>query len=130
MSSNVAGLKTVPAPSSSKIDVQLKEILADYINKIPGKEIDDVLRGIAYTDEAGITYFKFPKFWKYLLKTKSWAEKTYPKGKTIRLMETLFEVEEKTKKLAGKNNRVMVMKTIKLDRPNPRINERQKEPWE
>ena len=71
-----------------------------------------------------------PKFWKYLLKTKSWAEKTYPKGKTIRLMETLFEVEEKTKKLAGKNNRVMVMKTIKLDRPNPRINERQKEPWE
>jgi len=45
-------------------------------------------------------------------------------------METLFEVEEKTKKLAGKNNRVMVMKTIKLDRPNPRINERQKEPWE
>ena len=125
-----ANLKTVPAPSSSKIDVQLREILADYINKIPGKEIDDVLRGIAYTDEAGITYFKFPKFWKYLLKTKSWAEKTYPKGKTIRLMETLFEVEEKTKKLAGKNNRVMVMKTIKLDRPNPRINERQKEPWE
>lgn len=125
-----ANLKTVPAPASSKVDVQLREILAEYINKIPGKEIDDVLRGIAYTDKEGITYFKFPKFWKYLLKTKSWAEKTYPKGKTIRLMETLFGVEEKTKKLAGKNNRVMILKTIKLDRPNPRINERQKEPWE
>jgi hypothetical protein len=45
-------------------------------------------------------------------------------------METLFGVEEKTKKLAGKNNRVMIMETIKLDRPNLRINERQKEPWE
>ena len=45
-------------------------------------------------------------------------------------METLFGVEEKTKKISGKNNRVMVMKTIKLDRPTLRINERQKEPWE
>ena len=45
-------------------------------------------------------------------------------------METLFGVEEKTKKVSGKNNRVMVMKTIKLDRPNPRINGKKKEPWE
>ena len=104
--------------------------IADYINKTPGKEMDDVLRGIAYTDGEGTAYFKFPRFWKYLLRTKSWAEKTYPKGKTIRLMETLFGVEEITKKLAGKNNRVMAMKTIKLDKPNLRINERQKEPWE
>ena len=125
-----AKIEVIPAPASSKVDVQLREILADYINKTPGREMEDVLRGIAYTDEEGISYFKFPRFWKYLLKTKSWAEKTYPKGKTIRLMETLFGVEEKTKKVSGKNNRVMVMKTIKLDRPNPRINEKKKEPWE
>ena len=125
-----AKIEVIPAPASSKVDVQLREILADYINKTPGREMEDVLRGIAYTDEEGITYFKFPRFWKYLLKTKSWAERTYPKGKTIRLMETLFGVEEKTKKVSGKNNRVMVMKTIKLDRPNPRINEKKKEPWE
>ena len=42
-------------------------------------------------------------------------------GKIRRFMLASL-VEEKTKKLAGKNNRVMVMKTIKLDRPNPRIN--------
>jgi len=123
-------IEIIPAPASSKVDVQLREILADYINKIPGKDIEDVLRGIAYTDPEGITYFKFSRFWKYLLKTKSWAERTYPKGKTIRLMETLFGVEEKTKKISGKNNRVMVMKTIKLDRPSIRINEKEKEPWE
>ena len=54
-----ANLETIPAPDSSKIDVQLREILADYINKTPGKEIKDVMRGIAFTDVDGFTYFKF-----------------------------------------------------------------------
>ena len=51
---------TIPieAPESTKIDVQLKELVADYINKIPGKDWKDVLRGLSYTEE-GISYFKF-----------------------------------------------------------------------
>jgi hypothetical protein len=89
-----ANLETIPAPDSSKLDVQLKEILADYINKTPGKELKDVMRGIAFTDTDGFTYFKFKDFWKFLLKTKSWAEKTYPKQKTMRLLQSLFEAEE------------------------------------
>ena len=51
-----ANLETIPAPESSKLDVQLKEILADYINKTPGKELKDVMRGIAFTDTDGFTY--------------------------------------------------------------------------
>ena len=85
-------LETIPAPSSSKIDVQLTEILADYINKTPGKEMKDVLRGISFTNREGQTFFKFKNFWKFLLRTKSWPDKTYPKQKTIRLMETLFNI--------------------------------------
>ena len=125
-----ANLETIPAPESSKLDVQLKEILADYINKTPGKELKDVMRGIAFTDTDGFTYFKFKDFWKFLLKTKSWAEKTYPKQKTMRLLESLFNAEEDTPKINNKTIRVLRMETIKLDRPNPRINKKEKEPWQ
>ena len=47
-------------------------------------------------------------------------------------METLFDMKETQKKLGGKktNTRYMYMKTIKLDKPNIRINKKQKEPWE
>ena len=125
-----ANLKIVPAPSSSKIDVQLREILAEYINKAPGETLDDILRGVAFTDKEGTTFFKLSRFWKYLLRTKSWPEKTYPKNKTTRLMETLVGMKEVQRKLKGKNTRFMSMETIKLDKPNIRINKKQKEPWE
>ena len=90
----------------------------------------DVLRGISYTDREGQTFFKFKNFWKFLLRTKSWPDKTYPKQKTIRLMETLFNVKEETPKIGSKTERLLVMPTIKLTRPNPRVNKREKEPWE
>jgi hypothetical protein len=118
------------APASSKLEVQLTEILGDYINKTPGRDIDDVLRGIAYTDKEGNTFFQFKSFWRYLLKTKSWADKTYPKQKTLRLLETMFEVKEKQPKINNKTQRVLSMKTLKLDKPNPRTYEVEKEPWQ
>ena len=66
-----------PIPTIAEIDPiikpikELTEILADYVNKAPGKELTDVLRGIAYTDKEGDTFFQFKSFWRYLLKTKS-----------------------------------------------------------
>ena len=110
--------------------MQLREILADFINKTPGKEMKDILRGISYTDEKGYSHFKFKDFWRFLLKTKSWPEKTYPKQKTMRLLESLFNAEEDTPKINNKTIRVLRMETIKLDRPNPRINKKEKEPWQ
>ena len=124
-----SNLETIPAPDSSKLDVQLKEILADYINKTPGKELKDVMRGIAYTDTDGFTYFKFKDFWKFLLKTKSWADKTYPKQKTMRLLQSLFEAEEVSPKVVTKTVRLLRMPTIKLERPNPRTTKVEKSPW-
>jgi hypothetical protein len=124
------GVETIPAPYSSKLEVQLTDILADYINKAPGKELKDVMRGIAFTDTEGFTYFQFKSFWRYLLKTKSWAEKTYPKQKTLRLLETMFEVKERQPKIDNKTFRVLEMRTIKLDKPNTRKLEVEKEPWQ
>ena len=104
--------------------------LADYINKTPGKELNDVLRGIAYTDKEGDTFFQFKSFWRYLLKTKSWSEKTYPYQKTLRLLESLFGVEEKNIKVESKSVRTLIMETIKLEKPNPRKLKVEEEPWQ
>ena len=70
--------------------MQLKELLVDYTMKIPGKDWKDILRGLSYTED-GVSYFKFKDFWKFLLRTKSWAEKTYPTQKTMRLLQSLFD---------------------------------------
>ena len=64
------------------------------------------------------------------MKTKSWAEKTYPKQKTLRLLEIMFEVKERFTKIESKTYRILVMQTIKLDKPNPRKLEVEKEPWQ
>ena len=109
--------KDVAAPKSTKISVQLAELLADYINKTPAKTMDDIKRGLAYTED-GISYFKFKDFWKYVLKTKTWNEKTYPKQKTSRLLEHLFSAEETENKINNVTTRFYRMKTIKLDKPN------------
>ena len=125
-----ANLETIPAPESSKLEVQLTEILSDYINKAPGKEMTDVLRGIAYTDKDGDTFFQFKSFWRYLLKTKSWAEKTYPRQKTLRLLQIMFEVKERYIKIETKTVRTFVMETIKLKKPNTRKLKVEEEPWQ
>ena len=41
----------------------------------------------------------------------------------------MFEVKERQPKIDGKTYRVLEMLTIKLDKPNPRKLEVEKEPW-
>ena len=65
-------LQVLDAPDSAKVDVQIKDLLADFINKAPGKKLTDVMRGLPFTEE-GISYFKFLDFWKYLQRSKSWV---------------------------------------------------------
>ena len=109
---------TIPieAPESTKIHIQLKELLADYINKIPGKDWKDILRGLSYTEE-GVSYFKFKDFWKYLVRTKLWPDKQYSKQKTARMLETMFDAEEIPGKINNKSVRYMSVKTVNLDKP-------------
>ena len=119
---------TIPieAPQSTKIDTQLTELLGDYINKIPGKDWKDILRGLSYTED-GVSYFKFKDFWKFIIRSKSWPDKQYPKQKTARLLEVLFEAEEVPGKINNKSVRYMSLKTLKLDKPNTR-KDKMKEP--
>ena len=109
---------TIPieAPESTKIDVQLKELLVDYTMKIPGKDWKDILRGLAYTEE-GITYFKFKDFWKYILRTKLWDTKKYTKSKTARMLETLFGAEEIPGKINNKSVRYIAVKQQDVNKP-------------
>jgi phosphoglycolate phosphatase-like HAD superfamily hydrolase len=118
----------VPAPESSKINVQVRELLADFINKAPGKDINDIKRGLPYSDEKD-SYFKFKDFWRYLQRTKSWPDKTYPKQKTMRLLEELFSAIELTKSIDGKNTRIIKMDIVKLERPNVRKTKMKDEPF-
>ena len=112
---------TIPieAPESTKIDVQLKELLADYINKIPGKDWKDILRGLSYTEE-GVSYFKFKDFWKYVVRTKIWPDKQISKQKTARMLETMFDAEEIPGKINNKSVRYISVKTVNLDKPKIR----------
>ena len=63
------------------------------------------------------------------MKTKSWAERTYPKQKTMRLLQSLFEAKEDTPKVGVKTVRLLKMPTVKLERPNPRTTKVEKSPW-
>jgi hypothetical protein len=121
---------TIPieAPESTKIDVQLKELLSDYINKIPGKDWKDILRGLSYTED-GISYFKFKDFWKYIVRTKIWDTKKYPKQKTARMLETLFDAEEIPGKINNKSVRYMALPTLKLEKPNTRKDKMKEAPF-
>ena len=118
----------IEAPQSAQIAVQLSEILADYINKAPGKTLEDIRRGRPYT-EKGISSFKFKDFWKYLLRTKTWSDKTYPKQKTGRLLELLFKAKEVERKIEDKSTRFMEMPTIELDRPTVREDKMKEAPF-
>ena len=116
-------LQMLDAPDSSKIDVQIKDLLADFINKAPGKKIDDLKRGLPFTED-GITYFKFKDFWKYMQRSKSW---TIQKQRTTKLLDDLFSAKESTIKIDKESVRAMKMETIKLDKPNVR-EDKMKEP--
>lgn len=116
-------LTELDAPESSKTDVQIKDLLADFINKAPGKKIDDLKRGLPFT-ENDVTHFKFTDLWKYLQRSKSWS---LPKQRTLKLIDELFEAKEEMIKIDKKSVRAIKMPTIKLDKPNIRTN-KMKEP--
>ena len=67
--------------------MQIKDLLADYINKAPGKKLTDIMRDLPFTED-NTTYFKFSGFWRYLQRSKSW---TLQKQKTLRLLRKYSE---------------------------------------
>ena len=90
----------------------------------------DIKRGISYTDENNTTYFKLTSFWNYLIKSRSWQEKTYPKNKTVRLLQQIFRAEEGFPKVDGKTIRCIIIKKVDLESITPTQHEVKKEPWQ
>jgi hypothetical protein len=118
----------IKAPDDTKVDIQLKEILTDFISR-DGKDWDSILKRKPYTEQ-GVSYFKFKDFWLYLIRTKSWSEKTYPKNKTIRLLEDLFKARQEVKKITEKSVKVWAVEKISVEKYVPVKKEKEKAPFE
>ena len=118
------------APDDLKTGIQLQEALADFINKTPGKEIKDILRGIAYIeDDTNTAYFKFDNFWKYLVRIK-WSDKNMNKNKVMRLLQTNLEAKIDYPKINTKTVRCLKVPRLNLDRPEPTERKIGKPAWQ
>ena len=104
----------LPAPEDMRIDVQLKEVLVDFVSRAPGKSLSDIKKSKAFIEE-GVCYFRWKDFWRALVRTKSWPDKTYPKNKTMRLVQNIFKGKQVFKKIDEKTERIWAVDKIDLD---------------
>ena len=116
------------APDDTKVDVQLKEMLTDFVSR-DGKKIEDVLKRKPFT-ENGVSFFKFKDFWGYLIRSKSWPEKTYPKNKTIRLLQDLFKAKVDVKKINDKSHKLWMVEKIEIEKYTPTRTKKEPAPFE
>ena len=121
-------MEETEAPDDTRIDVQLKEVLQDFVNR-NGKDWKSILSRKPYTIK-GITYFKFKDFWLYLIRTRSWPEKSYPKNKTIRLIEDLFKGRVETVRIEDKQHKVWAVENMEIEKYTPQITKKEPAPFE
>ena len=111
--SNKDTFKILEVPQAARLDYQLKELLGDFLTRATGKSMEDVKRGIPFT-ENGYSYFKYQSFDKYLNRTKSW---NLPKAKTQKMLEDVFKAKEDFPKLEEKTMRVWKVETVNVEKP-------------
>ena len=111
--SNKETYTTLEVPQAARLDYQLKELLGDFLNRATGKVMDDVKRGIPFT-ENGHSYFKYQSFNNFLKRSKSWE---IPKAKTQRMLTEIFKAKEEVLKLDKKSMRIWKIETINVDKP-------------
>jgi len=125
-------MNTLEAPDDTKIDVQLKELLTEFISR-DGKTIEDVFKSKPFT-ENGTSHFKFKDLWKFIVRSKSWPEKTYPKNKTIRLVEELFNGKQISKDVQIKDKwksvKLWTVEKIMVEKYTPKRIEKKEAPFE
>jgi hypothetical protein len=102
------------APDDMRIDVQLKEVLVDFVSRAPGKSLSDIKKSKAFIED-GVCLFRWKDFWRALVRTKSWPDKTYPKNKTMRLVQNIFKGKQIFKKIDEKTERIWAVDKIILD---------------
>jgi hypothetical protein len=115
----------IEAPESIKPDVQLKELLIEFVSRVNGKKKEDIRKNIPFT-ENGISYFKFKTFWTFLNRSKSWNIKYET---TMRMLETLFNAKEVQTTLDGKNTRHLIIEQIEIDKPIVRKDKMKEAPF-
>jgi hypothetical protein len=111
--SNKDTFKILEVPQAARLDYQLKELLGDFLNRATGKVMDDVKRGIPFT-ENGHSYFKYQSFNNFLKRSKSWD---LPKAKTQKMLEDIFKAKEEVLKLDKKSMRIWKIETVNVDKP-------------
>ena len=107
------GVIPIEAPEAIKTDIQLKELLTDFITRANGKKLEDIRKGVSFT-EKGKSYFKFKSFWNFLLRSKSWNIKYET---TMRMLQVLFGAEEEVAKLDNKSTRYLIVENVEIDKP-------------
>jgi len=107
------GVIPIEAPEAIKTDIQLKELLTDFITRANGKKLEDIRKGVSFT-EKGKSYFKFKSFWNFLLRSKSWNIKYET---TMRMLQVLFSAEEEVAKLDNKSTRYLIVENVEIDKP-------------
>ena len=111
-----------------RIDIQLKEVLVDFVSRAPGKSMSDIKKSKAFVED-GVCYFRWKDFWRSLIRTKSWPDKTYPKNKTMRLVQNLFDGKQVFKKIDEKTERIWEVNKIELDAIHIRKNKAKDAPF-
>ena len=111
--SNKETYETLEVPQAARLEYQLRELLGDFLNRATGKTMEDVKRGIPYT-ENGYSYFKYQSFNNFLKRSKSWD---LPKAKTQRMLEKEIKAVEEVLKLDKKSMRIWKVETINVDKP-------------
>ena len=123
----------IEAPDDTKIDIQLKELLTDFISR-DGKSIEDVFKRKPFTDSKGISYFKFKDFWGFLIRSKTWPDRTYTKNKTIRLVQNLFNGQQVSKDIQvgedWKTVKLWTVEKIEVQKYAPKKLEKKAAPFE
>ena len=128
LASLMKNMSTLEAPDDTKVDVQLKELLTEFVSR-DGKNIEDILKRKPYT-ENNITYFKFKDFWSFILRGKTWPEKTYNKNKTIRLLENLFKAKTDTVRIKDKQHKIWMVEKIDIEKYTPIRTKKEPAPFE
>ena len=132
LAKRMKAMDPIEAPDDTKIDVQLKELLTEFISR-DGKDLSDVMKRKPYT-ENGVSYFKFKDFWGFLIRNKSWPDRTYTKNKTIRLVENLFHGKQVQKNVQiddeWKSVKLWSVEKIEVQKYTPRKIEKKAAPFE
>jgi len=116
------------APDDMRIDIILQNSLMEFLKR-NGKTIEDVLKRRAFS-ENGQSWFKFKDFWRYLIGTKLWQDKRYNYQKTLRLIQSLFNAQNVTKKINGESVKVWQIEGLKLEETIIRKNVKKKAEFE